>query len=57
MKQEQPRVMAYHLAKEISNEELDKVSGGTSHMSQKNTVGPTGSTGALDAQIDISIDW
>lgn len=50
------RVLAYSLAKEISNEELNEVSGG-SFMTSSTTFGPTGSTGQVDGYVDIRIDW
>lgn len=58
MENKKERVLAYRLAKEISNEELEQVSGGIGFkMTTSATFRPTGSTGQMDAFVDISVDW
>lgn len=47
------RVLAYKLAKEIDLKDLDEVSGGT----VRGTAGPTGSTGNMDGNVDVTVDW
>lgn len=55
MEKQQEQVLAYTLAKEIDHDQFSNVSGGsgmTSHM----TFQPSGSTGSIDAHLDISLD-
>lgn len=57
MKQEQSRVLAYRLAKEINHAELEDISGGATGFTQKWTAYPTGETRSPDGQMDFTIDW
>lgn len=57
MEKEQSRVMAYRLAKEIDHAELEQISGGTSSITHKYTARPTAPDGAIDGQLDASVDW
>ncbi len=50
------RVLAYSRAKVIESSELMEVSGG-SNWSHHETLRPTGSTGAMDAFVDVSVDF
>lgn len=49
------RVLAYSMAKVIDSSELSDVSGG-SNWSHHNTVRASGSTGAMDVFVDVSVD-
>ncbi|KTD61692.1 bacteriocin [Legionella spiritensis] len=52
------RVFAYNLAKTISNDDLEQVSGGSSQWTSKQTVQATGGSGqGVDARYDVSVDW
>jgi len=54
------RVLAYSLAKEISNDELEEVSGGggaKSQFSTSPTLRASGSNGSWDTTLDITLDW
>ncbi len=50
------RVLAYSRAKVIDFSELTEVSGG-SNWSHHETLRPSGSTGAMDVFIDVSVDF
>lgn len=52
------RVLAYYTSKELTNDELKEVSGGTSRMTTYSTQRLSGSyPGQLDAVIDQTLDW
>ncbi len=51
------RVLAYHMAKVIENDELAKIGGG-GFWSSHQTIGPSGGSGqGYDVHIDVSFDW
>ncbi|MFC3908682.1 hypothetical protein ACFORL_06275 [Legionella dresdenensis] len=53
------RVLAYTLAKEISREELENVSGGSGQMGwcSRPTFRASGSNGSWDTVVDVVIDF
>ena len=56
---EQPRVLAYKLAKEIRNEDLEGVAGGGifRHLTQSTSMVATGGyPGQMDACVDVTVD-
>ncbi|STX29683.1 Uncharacterised protein [Legionella beliardensis] len=60
MDNKKERALAYQLAKEINHEQLKDVSGGGGNglkVTTSTTFRPTGSTGAWDSFVDISMDW
>lgn len=59
MEKNKNRVLAYQLAVPLSHDALDTVSGGGVHLTNHNTVRPSGS-GAInqvDIIVDVSVDW
>ena len=57
MEKQKERVLAYALATSIDNDELDKVSGGNTRMTTRQTIRITGTGGGADVVYDISADW
>lgn len=58
MEKSNERVMAYRLAKVISQEELESVSGGAGGgITQKSTLRPTGNSSNWDTNIDYVADF
>ncbi|MDP1602221.1 MAG: hypothetical protein Q8M03_03065 [Legionella sp.] len=60
MENQNERVLAYTLAKQISHEELSDVSGGKAsgwQMTQYLTGGASGGGGSWDTRLDITVDW
>lgn len=56
MNNDRPRTLAYHFAKELNHQELEKVAGGGGFC-HKPTFKVSGMDGTWDTAIDISIDW
>jgi hypothetical protein len=58
MENRNDRVMAYRLAKVISQEEIESVSGGAgAGMTQKSTIKPTGNSSNWDTYLDYVADF
>lgn len=60
MENRNKRVLAYNLAKEISNEDLVQVTGGASamwKMSQSPSGNVSATNGMWDTSIDVTVDW
>lgn len=58
MEKTNERVLAYTLAKELGNDELSEVSGGSSKMTTRQTVRATGGSGqGVDVFYDVTVDW
>lgn len=51
------RVLAYSLAKEISNQDLEEVSGGTMKTCTRQTFKVTGTRGNMESFFDVVIDF
>ena len=56
-KQQEPRVLAYTLAKEITQEALTEVSGCGEQMTHYITFAPSGSIRSSDNSVDVRLDW
>lgn len=54
MEKRNERVLAYKLAKEIDNDELDNVSGGSVHKTTRVT---GDSARGPDCEVDVTVDW
>lgn len=52
------RVLGYNASKELTNDELTEVSGGSAKMTTKTTQRVTGSyPGNVDYAVDQTVDW
>ncbi|MFA5959968.1 MAG: hypothetical protein WC785_05580 [Tatlockia sp.] len=57
MEKNQERTLAYHLAKEINPNELDKVSGGGGDFCLHPTFEVSGNSSSMDTRLDMTMDW
>lgn len=58
MEKNNERVLAYTMAKQLSEKEMMEVSGGAANYTTQRTVRATGVGGqGVDGVVDITIDW